>query len=367
MKISTNKPSNSHSILGKSLATPAIRSDQWLTVLSEGRFWVNGDDSRIDTIRQVLDGLETIERFFAYPGSSVLNKLHSRLNEGDARGFLRAAQNISTSILSQKYMADISAWDNWDADDSQPAERLPQAISHIERKPYFEVLAVVPHITSRWQHIAYEARSIRRPEDEFIYETVVAGNAEDALTAILVNPSITSVVLYEGFAAKAAETNPLITAIAEVIVLCVRDKPSKRFDPSSTSTCSAIARSNILQEILTTKYLADYSIRLKSRLNCTSLSLKACINVITRLSSTISSIMRRGQSQPSMRCPLRAEKRYSSQTGYATWASFTGRTCFSQKALQQRVGSTACWSPLAISRRHRNWQPGLLGRIMFSS
>ncbi|MDT6942189.1 decarboxylase [Brucella pseudogrignonensis] len=219
MKISTNKPSNSHSILGKSLATPAIRSDQWLTVLSEGRFWVNGDNSRIDTIRQVLDGLETIERFFAYPGSSVLNKLHSRLNDGDARGFLRAAQNISTSILSQKYMADISAWDNWDADDSQPAERLPQAINHIERKPYFEVLAVVPHITSRWQHIAYEARSIRRPEDEFIYETVVAGNAEDALTAILVNPSITSVVLYEGFAAKAAETNPLITAIAEVIDL----------------------------------------------------------------------------------------------------------------------------------------------------
>ncbi|WP_348770724.1 aminotransferase class I/II-fold pyridoxal phosphate-dependent enzyme [Ochrobactrum sp. Marseille-Q0166] len=219
MKISTKKPGNNSSILGKSLATPAMRSDQWLTVLSEGRFWVNGDDSRIEAIRQVLDGLETIERFFAYPGDSVLSKLHARLNDGDARGFLRAAQNISTSIISQKYMADISAWDNWDADDSQPAERLPQAINHIEKKPYFEVLSVVPHITSRWQHIAREARSIRRPEDEFIYETVVTGNAEDALTAILINPSIASVVLYEGFAAKAAETNPLITAISEVIDL----------------------------------------------------------------------------------------------------------------------------------------------------
>lgn len=219
MKISTKKPGNNSSILGKSLATPAMRSDQWLTVLSEGRFWVNGDDSRIEAIRQVLDGLETIERFFAYPGDSVLSKLHARLNDGDARGFLRAAQNISTSIISQKYMADISAWDNWDADDSQPAERLPQAINHIEKKPYFEVLSVVPHITSRWQHIAREARSIRRPEDEFIYETVVTGNAEDALTAILINPSIASVVLYEGFAAKASETNPLITAISEVIDL----------------------------------------------------------------------------------------------------------------------------------------------------
>ncbi|MCL7999476.1 aminotransferase class I/II-fold pyridoxal phosphate-dependent enzyme [Brucella sp. 21LCYQ03] len=196
-----------------------MRSDQWLTILSEGRFWVNGDDSRTATIRQVLEGLESIERFFAYPGSAVLSKLHARLNDGDAKGFLRAAQNISTSIISQKYMSDISAWDKWDSEDSDPAERLPQAINHIDRKPYFEVLSVVPHMTSRWQHIAREARSIRRPEDEFIYEAVVAGNAEDALTAILVNPTIASVVLYEGFAARAAETNPLITAISEVIDL----------------------------------------------------------------------------------------------------------------------------------------------------
>ena len=219
MNISTGKPGSTHSIIGRSLATPAMRSDQWLTILSEGRFWVNGDNSRVETIRTVLEGLESIERFFAYPGSAVLSKLHARLNDGDARGFLRAAQNISTSIISQKYMSDISAWDKWDSEDSDPAERLPQAINHIDRKPYFEVLSVVPHMTSRWQHIAREARSIRRPEDEFIYEAVVAGNAEDALTAILVNPTIASVVLYEGFAAKAAETNPLITAISEVIDL----------------------------------------------------------------------------------------------------------------------------------------------------
>lgn len=219
MDISTKQLSDTDSIIGKTLATPAIRADRWLTILSEGRFWVNGDDTRHETIGRVLAGLETIERFFAYPGSSVLDKLHARLNDNDAKGFLRAAQNISTSIISQKYMSNSSAWDDWDSDDSAPADRLPQAISHINRKPYFEVLAVVPHVSSRWQHIALEARSVRRPEDEFNYETVVVGNAEDALTAILVNPTIASVVLYEGFAAKAAATNPLITAISEVVDL----------------------------------------------------------------------------------------------------------------------------------------------------
>lgn len=219
MNIVTKTLNDEHSIIAKSLATPAIRADQWLTILSEGRFWVNGDDKRKDKIATLLEGLELVERFFAYPGSSVLTKLHARLNDNDARGFLRAAQNISTSIISQKYMSDIYAWDHWDSDDSEPADRLPQAISHVDRKPYFEVLSVVPHMTSRWQHIAREARSIRRPEDEFIYETVVVGNAEDALTAILINPTIASVVLYEGFAAKAATSNPLINAISEVVDL----------------------------------------------------------------------------------------------------------------------------------------------------
>lgn len=213
-------PENSQSelsLIGRSLATPSLRTDHWMSVLSTARSWVAGHDSAKADLDKALSRLNSIERFFAYPGVALLGRLHSRLADDDAKGFLRVAQNISTTIISQKYMADITAWDSVEKEDSTPAERLPQAINHVTTKPYFEVLSIVPHMTSRWQHIAQEARAIRRPEDEFVYETVVVGNAEDALTAILINPSIATVVMYEGFAAKAAITSPLLEAMAEVI------------------------------------------------------------------------------------------------------------------------------------------------------
>lgn len=216
MSLFSEELKSEHSLISRSLATPALRSDQWLSVLSMARDWVAGNTRIHADLSAALDQLNSIERFFAYPGAALLDRLRARLTDDDAKGFLRVAQNISTTVISQKYMADTNAWDASDAEESAPAERLPQAINHVANKPYFEVLSIVPHMTSRWQHIVQEIRAIRRPEDEFVYETVVVGNTEDALTALLLNPSIAAVVMYEGFSAKAAEANPLLDAIAEV-------------------------------------------------------------------------------------------------------------------------------------------------------
>lgn len=210
-------PATSRSLLSHSLATPALRSDCWLNVLSLARQWVDGEHHHA-ALKAQLQSLIEIERFFAYPGAALLAKLQERLHDKDARSFLRLAQTIATSIISQKYMADESVWEATD-DDSEPANRLPASFARVARRPYFEVLSVVPHAPSRWPHIVAEARSIRRPEDEFIYEVVVVGNAQDALTALLLNSDIGAVVLYEGFAARGAHDNPLIHALRESLDL----------------------------------------------------------------------------------------------------------------------------------------------------
>lgn len=209
----------SRSLLSHSLATPSLRSDCWLGVLSAARQWVDGEHHHTALAEQ-LKALTEIEGFFAYPGANLMAKLHERLQDKDARAFLRLAQTISTSIISQKYMNDGTVWELTD-DESEPANRLPAGFNHVVRRPYFEVLSVVPHAPSRWPHIVAEARAIRRPEDEFIYEVVVVGNAHDALTATLLNPDIGAVVLYEGFAAHGAHDNPLIAALRESLNLPV--------------------------------------------------------------------------------------------------------------------------------------------------
>ncbi|WP_086635144.1 decarboxylase [Acetobacter sp. DsW_059] len=221
----TSNSASDHSLISTSLATPALRSDNWLNVLYLARNWAEAS-SKTDSIKKDLSAaltkLEEIDLFFAYPGTALLARLKQWLEEDDAKAFLRLAQRISTTIVSQKYHRDVSAWNLEELED-EPVNRLPQALTHIKNKPYFEVLSVVPHAQSRWQHIQEEARGVRRPEDEFIYQTVIVGNAPDALTAILINPDISAVVLYEGFAAHAANENPLLDVFNTVIDLSASD------------------------------------------------------------------------------------------------------------------------------------------------
>ncbi|MFT8732393.1 MAG: ornithine decarboxylase [Acetobacter fabarum] len=205
------------SLISTTLATPALRADRWLLVLDLARKWSTTNEADIKkSLSSSLEKLDEVERFFAYPGAQLLERLKSCLSDDDNKAFLRLAQRISTTIVSRKYHRDASAW-NMDDHDDEPLNRLPQAITHLKSTPYFEVLSVVPHARSRWPLIQEEARGVRRAEDDFIYQPVIVGNAQDALTGILLNPDIGAVVLYEGFTAQSLTENPLLAAFQSVI------------------------------------------------------------------------------------------------------------------------------------------------------
>lgn len=205
------------SLISTTLATPALRADRWLLVLDLARKWSTTNAADIKKSLSIsLEKLDEVERFFAYPGAQLLERLKSCLSDDDNKAFLRLAQRISTTIVSRKYHRDASAW-NMDDHDDEPLNRLPQAITHLKSTPYFEVLSVVPHARSRWPLIQEEARGVRRAEDDFIYQPVIVGNAQDALTGILLNPDIGAVVLYEGFTAQSLTENPLLAAFQSVI------------------------------------------------------------------------------------------------------------------------------------------------------
>ncbi|MFT8777065.1 MAG: ornithine decarboxylase [Gluconacetobacter liquefaciens] len=206
-----------HSLIGAALATPALRADRWLSVLSVARRWAeSGAAESRGALTRALADLKEFERFFAYPGAALLDRLNGWLDDDDAKAFLRLAQRISTTIVSKKYHRDVNAWST-DEQEDDPLNRLPQAITHQKNTPYFEVLSVVPHAPSRWKLIHEEVAGVRRPEDDFVYQAVIVGNAPDALTAILLNPDIGAVVLYEGFSPDGSGDNPLLDVFRSVI------------------------------------------------------------------------------------------------------------------------------------------------------
>ncbi len=63
----------------------------------------------------------------------------------------------------------------------------------------FEVLIVTPSDPATWDRAKADIRRMRRAEDAFHYEIAHVGSFEDAALAVLVNDSIQSVVIMDGF------------------------------------------------------------------------------------------------------------------------------------------------------------------------
>ena len=201
--------------LGNFMIAPSLRSDLWIELLSKARLLVSqSDDVVILNYRKNLDKIKKVEKYFAFPSIERLNELEHLLQEQEYKALLKNTQFIATAIISQKYMHDAELFEDKYLDDTVIADRLPTAMGHHgSYRPYFEVLSVVPHHISRWQHIVHEARQMRRNEDEFVYEPVVVGNATDALTAIILNAQINAVVLYQGFTLESLENNSIIEGL----------------------------------------------------------------------------------------------------------------------------------------------------------
>jgi arginine decarboxylase len=87
------------------------------------------------------------------------------------------------------------------------------------------VLIVTGAPAERWPSICAEWRRLRRPADEFIYEPVIVGSAEDALCAIMLNPDVAAVVINEGFAFHSRHDAPVLRGIIDPLAL--RESPDQ--------------------------------------------------------------------------------------------------------------------------------------------
>ena len=192
---------------------PGARADRWRTLHSAARSWAQGaaDAAPVDA---AFAEIGPFEQFHAYPGPALLKELGDRIAAGSAEGTVQLARRISESLLTRGYKHDAGAWDSADSTATAAPDvsgsLMGQASGH---RPYFEMLLVSPHAEERAAHIVREVRRLRRPEDAFVYETVSVASFEDAICAILVNPSIAAVTIYEGFNYASRHDAPVLRAV----------------------------------------------------------------------------------------------------------------------------------------------------------
>ena len=163
-------------------------------------------------IREILESLDPIERYWAFPGYAAFLHLRRQLEAGQYGKMAMAIRRVTRALTSGAYRRRSIPLDRDDAEnDDEEDEALLSPETRALSKPYFEVLIVdrLNDHQERWMKASMQG--MRRPEDEFHYEPVVVPSLEDALIAILFNHNIQAIVIRPGLALKSENELPILT------------------------------------------------------------------------------------------------------------------------------------------------------------
>ncbi len=196
-------------------STPAAREDRWRELVDAARAWAAGTDDRA-TFEAALNDAVAIEEFHGYPGPQLMTALRNRAESDDATGAAAFAWRISSALLTRSFRQHAADWDPHGEISGAVPDVLPPSLGRQERAPpYFEVLIVTGAPAERWPGICMEWRRLRRGQDEFIYEPVIVGSAEDALCATMLNADLGAVVIHEGFAFHSRHDAPVLRSMID--------------------------------------------------------------------------------------------------------------------------------------------------------
>ncbi|MFI6284881.1 aminotransferase class I/II-fold pyridoxal phosphate-dependent enzyme [Streptomyces sp. NPDC051018] len=162
-----------------------LRADAWSSLADLARLLsARGPDTQTGVtarIEELFELLAPIENCWAFPGTARLEELRRLYEEGKLQRLAGRAEALDRALGGDGHRGAIS----------------PEAVS--SAVPAFEVL-VVGDPDQVEEALREELRRMRRAEDEFVYEVVVAPSFEDAVIASLVNSSLQAVVIHHRFA-----------------------------------------------------------------------------------------------------------------------------------------------------------------------
>jgi len=190
--------------LGDYYNASQLRADTWTRLKSVAVRLANAEPrgAAPDPLRQeaarAIDLLTPIESYWAFPGHDACSQLRRLLDKGEFIDFGCAVERIVRALMSNSYRRrSVPIGLQGDADDEE--EALEAKDGHLHARPYFEVL-IVDSMSSHYEHqLRLGLRDMRRPEDPFVYETVVVPSFEDALIGVLFNHNVQAVVVRYGF------------------------------------------------------------------------------------------------------------------------------------------------------------------------
>ncbi|MDG3010357.1 ornithine decarboxylase [Rhodococcus sp. D2-41] len=167
-----------------------------------------------ETVEAMLAQLQPVERYWAFPGARGFARIQRLFASGDHARFARTVAQVNRALTTESYrhdgtLAPVSG--DLEGLDDAPAEH--EATEDAPTRPYFEVLVVEAMTEAQERALRRELRRWRRPDDQFVYELVIVGSAEDALIATRVNVGLQACVIRRQFTHRSGQHASSLTSL----------------------------------------------------------------------------------------------------------------------------------------------------------
>lgn len=174
-----------------------------------------------DACTEVFSFLQPLEEFFVFPGAPALEQVNAafreRRYEDFARQTIRMVRMMTNGLFRKLDLTTSRLTDYGDLlNVAKLSDELHTRIRQ-EKRPYFQVLVVDDLTDVEAKQLRRQLRDLRRPDDLFFYEVVVAASYEDALLAALINPDIQTCVVRYSFPFRSTKNFRLLEELHSLL------------------------------------------------------------------------------------------------------------------------------------------------------
>ena len=208
--IPLDKPINGCKSIGQYYNASRLRTETWdslqiaVNQLSDRQKQIlDLADVEEETVRY-FQILEPIESFFAFPGRRIFRELKTLYEDEDYDTLLKQVTRIVRLLVCDAYRTrdanaiinhELIELDHFEETLDGHRKNSPPG----EARPYFELLVVDELATRDEAELQHQLLTLRRDDDDFIYDVVIVPSFEDALIAVLFNHSIQACVIRYSF------------------------------------------------------------------------------------------------------------------------------------------------------------------------
>ncbi len=187
----------------KSISAPyynigQLRVDYWNSLKKESAELTKSakgsakEKVQIEKVLEILDDLNSVECYFAFPGMPRLKLLKEALERFEYTALANKVASTTRQLVSDSYRGHP---DFLEDDEESMTEVEDRERENGVRKNYFEVLFVEDMSNDDERALRHKITELRDPNDPFAYGVVVQRSFQDALIALLFNYNIQAVVI----------------------------------------------------------------------------------------------------------------------------------------------------------------------------